>query len=223
MEFDFTLRGTQPLLMHADDVIQSDELMAWRKDPTNSGVSVAGDDRSPPWTWQTYLYHDGEHLAMPQECVMAALRNAGAKLPHKGKATFKSLSQSGLLIMSDYCEFRCNGELIPLASIVKFRDEPFAAHVDKARKLGFDLSIKRAKVNTSKHVRVRARFDDWSVSGQIAVSEPAITPEVLSRMFELAGKLSGIGDWRPSSPKSPGPYGMFTAELKPIGAKRRAG
>ena len=49
--------------------------------------------------------------------------------------------------------------------------------------------------------------------GVITVSEAAITDEVLEQLFEIAGRLVGLGDWRPSAPTSPGPYGMFNASL----------
>lgn len=222
MDYDFQLNGVMPLLMHADDVLAADDLGAWRKDPKNKSISVPGDDRSPPWTWQTYLYHDGEHLAMPQECLMAALRYGAAKITHKGQTTFKSMSQSGLLIGSDFGEFLCNDEPVSLAKVLAFRDEPFSRHMQGARDLGFDLSVKRAKVGTAKHVRVRPKFDNWSVRGTIAVNEPAITEGVLVQMFEIAGKLAGLCDWRPSA-KSPGPYGMFSAEVRAIKAARKAG
>ena len=48
------------------------------------------------------------------------------------------------------------------------------------------------------------------------VSEPAITAEVLGQMFYMAGRMAGLMDWRPSSPKSPGSYGMYTAKLKKL-------
>lgn len=222
MDYEFTLTGLTPLLMHADDVMESDALSVWRKDPKNKSLSVPGDDRSPPWTWQTYLYHDGGKLVVPQENMMAALRYAGAKIPWKGQTSFKALTQSGLVIGSDYCEFLCGGKPVPLAAVRAFRDEPFADHVTAARKLGFDLSVKRAKLDKSKNVRVRARFDDWAVRGTVAVSEPAITRDVLNQLFEIAGRLAGLGDWRPSAPKSPGPYGMFSADVKPLKAGRKS-
>lgn len=223
MDYDFTLTGTMPLLMHSDDVMASDELTAWRKAPVNKSISTPGDDRSPAWTWQTYLYSNGTHLAIPQECIMCALRHAGAKISSKGKSTFKALSQSGLLISSDYCRFENNGEQIPIESIVAFRERPFAEHIVECRKLGFDLLVKRAAVGTSKHIRVRPRFDNWSVKGSIAVSEPAITENVLNQLFELAGRYAGLCDWRPSSPKKPGPYGMFGSTIAPIKSLKKVG
>lgn len=54
----FELTGTTPLLMHADDVDAADALIEWRQKPDNKNISKPGDDRSPPWAWQTYLYRD---------------------------------------------------------------------------------------------------------------------------------------------------------------------
>jgi len=218
MDYQFRLKGTTPLLMHADDVEASDRLSEWRKKPANKSLSVPGDDRSPAWTWTAYVYHDAKHLAMPQETLMAALRYAGAKIPSKGKSTFKSMSQSGLLISSDYCTFLVDGEPISFDWIARLASDDtirFSDHVNEARKHGFDLSVKRAAVGKAKHVRVRPRFDTWEVHGQIRVSEAAITRDVLTQLFEIAGRLAGLGDWRPSAPSKPGPFGMFDAEILP--------
>lgn len=218
--YEFTLTGTMPLLMHRDDVEAADELMSWRKDPRNKSLSVPGDDRSPPWSWQTYVYHDGESLALPQQNIMTALRFAGAKVASKGKATFKSMSQSGLLIASDFCPFHCGGKLMAIETIAALRGLSFAEQKKAVRGLGFDLLVNRAKVGTSKHVRVRPKFPAWSVHGRVQVIEPAITTDVLRQLFALAGRYAGLCDWRPSSKESPGPYGTFTAEVEPIKARK---
>lgn len=97
-KFKFQMTGFMPLLMHADNIEGSDELQEWRRNPANKGVTVAGDDRSPGWTWQTYCYHDGENIVMPSENVMVALRQAGAQMILKKQKTFKEITQSGLLI-----------------------------------------------------------------------------------------------------------------------------
>lgn len=222
MEYEFTLTGRMPILFHADDVEAADELMKWRKAAENKSVSVAGDDRSPPWTWQTYLYHDGEHVAVPQENVMACLGKAGAMIPApKGKGSFKAASQSGLVILDEFCEFRSGGKQVSMASIGALTGLSFREQAEGAKKLGFRLLVKRATVGSSKHVRVRARFETgWTVSGVVDVMDPLITREVLAEMFEIGGKKVGLLDWRPGSPKKPGPYGTFRSEVKPLMAKK---
>jgi hypothetical protein len=102
-------------------------------------------------------------------------------------------------------------DLEALPPMSKFRD-----HVMHCRKLGFQLYAKRAPVGASKHVRVRPRFEKWEVTGRFKVSAAAqdsLDETMLSKLFVLAGEQSGLGDWRPSSPKSPGPFGQFKAAL----------
>lgn len=224
MEYEFRLTGRMPILFHADDVEAADQLMKWRKSAENKSVSVPGDDRSPPWTWQTYLYHDGTHVAVPQENVMACLGKAGAQIPSKGKSTFKAASQSGLVILDEYCEFRAaGGKQIAMADIAALSGLTFSEQAAAVQKLGFKLLVKRATVGSAKHVRVRAKFDaGWTVSGVIEVLDPLITRDVLAEMFEIGGKKVGLLDWRPGSPKKPGPYGTFRSEVKALATKKSA-
>lgn len=207
----FTLTGRMPLLMHADDVESADLLESWRKDPSNKNSSRAGDDRSPSWTWQTYCYSDGTHLAMPAENVMVALRQAGTQMILKKQKTFKEITQSGLLIATEYCEFFSNGKQVPVSAVDGLREKTFSEQRAGAKKLGFDLFIKRARVGTSKHIRVRPRFDKWEVRGMMHILKPELTFEVVQQLFDLAGSV-GICDWRPGC-KTPGPYGMFSSKV----------
>ena len=163
MIVNFVLTGSTPLLMHADDVEAADELKLWRDDKANKEASVAGDDRSPPWTWQTYLYTDGEHVSMPSENLMASLRAAAAKIPvpkgagSRAGETFKKMSQFGLIIATDHCRFVDGERQFAVADIHKLKNKSFSAQKEGVRSLGFDLSIKRAAVTTKKHVRVPAQ------------------------------------------------------------------
>jgi len=213
-KFKFTLTGLMPLLMHADSIEGSDELQEWRRDPTNKDVTVAGDDRSPTWTWQTYCYHNGQHIVMPSENIMVALRQAGSQIILKKQKTFKEITQSGLLVDGESCEFRCAGKQVKWIDILSLRDKTFSQQSAACKKLGFDLFAKRASVNKKKHVRVRPKFPVWSVSGEIMVLKPEITGDILKTLFELAGK-GGLGDWRPSG-KTPGPYGQADAVVTEI-------
>lgn len=218
MKYAFSLIGTNPLLMHRDDVEASDELQGWRKDPANKVASTAGDDRSPAWTWHTYLYSDGTHIAMPQDNIMAALRHAGSSVSGGGRTTLKAKSQTALLISDEFCSFTTKGKQITAASMAAMRGMDFKTQSNACRDLGFRLFVKRAKIGQAKHVRVRPRFDDWRVEGVIEVARYGDSDEIsfeqLKLLFDLAGRTAGLCDWRPSSKQSPGPYGQFRAELK---------
>lgn len=218
MRYQFTLTGTMPLLMHRDDVEASDTLEKWRKDPANKTASKAGDDRSPAWTWTTYLYDDGEHVAMPSDNIMVALRHAGAKMPSGKRGTLKAKSQTAILIPNEYCEFTTGGKQIAMSDITTIKQKDFTGQSDACRDLGFRLFLKRSKIGMAKHVRVRPRFDQWKISGFFDVARLGDTDEIsfeeLKVMFDLAGRTAGLCDWRPSSKQSPGPFGQFETELK---------
>lgn len=208
----FTLKGITPLLMHADDVEAASTLDEWRKAPGNKNVSVAGDDRSPAWTWQTYLYRNEDGMvAMPADNVMVALRQAGAKMILKKQTTFKAITQTGLLMTDETLEFTNGGKQISAAEFVEARDEKFTDQKKAVEKAGFELLIKRARLGTAKHVRVRPMFRSWAVSGVIQIMAPEITLDSLVMLFDLAGDV-GLCDWRPGC-KTPGRFGMFEASV----------
>jgi len=210
--FRFVLKGITPMLMHADDVEAASTLDVWRKAPSNKNSSVKGDDRTPPWSWQTYVYrNDKGNVALPADNLMVALRQAGGKVILKGQTSFKAITQSGLLITDETLDFTNGGSPVSIASFVSERDETFADQKKRAEKAGFELFVKRAVVGQNKHVRVRPMFRAWKVSGVIQILTPDITFENLKTLFDLAGDI-GLGDWRPGC-KTPGRFGMFEATV----------
>lgn len=216
--FEFTLTGIRPLLMHVDAVEWGDTLKAWQTDPDNKDISKAGDDRSPAWTWLGYLpFHDV--ASVPSSYISGALRDAGKTFKvGKGNKTYKQAAVSGVWLEAEFFPIvGPDGKPYPIAAIrEKLCDElSFPRHLEVVRRHGFNLDMRRAKVNNSKHVRIRPRFDNWKLVGTLEVPDTEALPaHVLTRLFEIAGK-GGIGDYRPSA-KSPGPFGVFSASLKPI-------
>jgi len=212
---EFVLTGVTPLLMHADDVDANDILTGWRKDPKNKSQSTPGDDRSPPWTWQTYWYLDDEGcMTIPSDNMLSCLCYAGGKIPLKKQETLKRLVASGIQMPSDFLEFRTNGEKVNVESFVNNRDEEFTAQLKRAKEMGFDLDKRRVTVGTAKHVRIRPKFKNWTLSGELILSSSEFTEDRLKQLFEIAGTAGGLGDWRPSAPKKPGRYGMFEAKVR---------
>jgi hypothetical protein len=216
--YNFHLKGLTSLLMHHDSIEGADELEQWRKDPRNKGVSRPGDDRTPPWTWMMHCCNDGKNIALPWEYIAKCCCVAGAKLSLSGKKTFKSATQSGIHWDQEFFDFLVCGKKVPWAAIERLRteDRTYAEQVKAVRELGFDLLAKRAGVNGKKHVRVRAKFENWEVNGQLQVTMPELNEEVMQQLFSLAGQHAGLGDWRPSAPKAPGPHGMFTAVVERV-------
>lgn len=216
LKMSYELTGVSPLLMHADDVELSDRVKEWQNAPENKDISVRGDDRSPAWLWHTYCYTDGRHITIPTDNISAAMLLAGATMILKGSKTYKEMSQTGLFLVEDHLPVLVHGAPIEVARIAELHDMSFAEQAQAVRELGFALFVKRAKVGSAKHVRVRPRFETWSVSGTLEILDKDLKPDTVRKMFEIAGFYKGLGDWRPSSPKRPGRFGRFEATLEVV-------
>ena len=217
--YKVTLTGTSPLLMHRDDISSSEAIKKWQIDPQNAEYSKAGDDRSPAWTWLGYSYHDDKIFGIDSDCLMTCLREGGSKVKTGKKSeTYKRQTQSGLMVEELLSPLYLDGKTVPW--------EPFKAlngvmdfdkHLSTAEEYGFELKVKRAKIGSGKHIRVRPMFRNWQVVTHISVIDvdvSGITQDVLQRILDCAGAMCGLCDWRPSSPK-PGQFGRFTALVEP--------
>lgn len=216
--YEVTITGKTPLLLHWDNIDWADEMDEWKSNPANKKNSKAGDDRTPAWRWIGSAYHDGAQLAIPSDNIMRCLMEGGAMVPvpgAKGNKTFKSQSQSGMAVAEPYWPIAGPAGLVPLQDVNALREsEDFKEHRARVRELGFELFVKRAKVGMSKHIRVRPRFNAWSISGRIHVWDEQITTDVLRDILTYGGQFKGLCDWRPGG-KTPGSYGMFEASVNP--------
>lgn len=215
-KYHVSLTSETPLLMHADNLEWADKMQAWQKAPDNKKRSVAGDDRTPAWRWLGNIYHDGRRVVLPSDNIMTALREGGSGVlvpGAKGNKTFKAQTQSGIIVLDDWPLLIAGAEVPygPIAALAQ--EEDFGEHVRAVEAMGFKLLRKRARVNQSKHVRVRPMFETWSVQGELLVVDDQLTIEALRDILGVAGSFKGVGDWRPSSPKSPGVFGRFTATI----------
>lgn len=212
-----TIRGVTDLLMHADSVAWADRITSWMSVPANAKMAeTKGDDRSPGFRWVGCLWADPTTgvVVIPALAVLSMLSAAGAGIKGKGRASLKSVAASGISIVAS-SPLLIRGKTIDSRPFFKMADAaqvPFPPYAEAALKAGFILDVRRASVGASKHIRVRPRFSDWSAEIRPSVNDPRITIDVLRTLFEEAGKFKGLGDWRPGSPKKPGPHGIFSVE-----------
>lgn len=54
-------------------------------------------------------------------------------------------------------------------------------------------------------MRTRPTFTDWKLKFELCFDDTGINPEALQEILELAGRITGLGDWRPK-------HGRFTVE-----------
>lgn len=210
------IKGLTPLLMHMDNIEWADQMEAWILEPGNKALTKAGDDRTPAWRWLGSLSHDNNIVTIPSEYIMRCVMAGAAQIPTgRGRATFKSQSQSGMLCPEFHWPLQLNGSAatIPMEGLEAFKTKKlFAEHAEGVKALGFSLFVKRAKVGQAKHVRVRPRFEQWATEGRMAILDDTITPKILGQILEIAGRYKGLGDWRPGG-KTPGQFGMFEATV----------
>lgn len=220
--YTLQITGKMPLIMHQDNIVYADALKTWRLVPENKRLSVAGDDRSPAHTWLGCLYHDGTVIAIPSDNLSRCFMESGASvLVPGGKSgkTFKSQTQSGMAFSEEFFPLLVDGATVPVKQFFELETErDFAKHIASANARGFELYVKRAKIGTSKHVRVRPRFHRWQFNATLVVWDDQITLDVLKDIARVAGDYKGLGDWRPSS-RTPGPYGRFDVSISSAGSR----
>ncbi len=68
------------------------------------------------------------------------------------------------------------------------------------------------KVTTSRVMRTRPLFRNWRVSFTITIEDGAtVNPGDVERALTTAGRMVGLGDWRPGSPRG-GRHGRFVLD-----------
>lgn len=215
-EYSFSISGVTSLILHHNNIVARDEMETKRK---RMKGGKAGDDRSPPESWKGYLYvsESTGNICMPTENLLACILAGGVKVKVGGKETLKTHSQRVAFDSLDYDLF-VNGKTIAWSDVEKI-DGEFHEHYQATQQLGFRLSVKPVTVGTSKHIRVRPMFSNWALSGRFSIDDDdanIMNLSTLRDLFSTSGRLAGLGDWRPSSPKKPGQYGRFIAEVNRV-------
>lgn len=136
-------------------------------------------------------------LYMPTENIMACLVNAGKKLKH-GRGSMKT-AVTGILMDN------------PLGYALDVPWNSYEEMYEDSR----TWFKKIVTVQSSKILRTRVLIPSWSFEVQAELEPDICTIEMLNSMLEVAGKLIGLGDWRPSS-GTPGSYGKFLAQAEKV-------
>lgn len=241
----FVITGETALIMHQDNIDGQTKIARWRNrmervsqaptantdapdvDPEMQILTwkTRGDDRVPAWTWTTYLYHDGSHIALPSANIQSAICKAAGRIADpNGRTKNKSLKNeavSCVVFNDEFPQFTINGDKVPVGPFLDLEEIDDGNRIDEHRtvceRYGFTIFIVRASIGGSKHVRVRPKFaaGTWAITGTLdLLDESKLSKKQLQDVFDVAGQVVGLGDWRPGSPKKPGPYGKFTCELK---------
>lgn len=74
----------------------------------------------------------------------------------------------------------------------------------------FDVDTRFVKVGTARVPRSRARIEKWSVELPVEFDEDLINDGAIRELLKIAGKVVGVGDYRPAT--GGGPFGRFEVQ-----------
>ena len=70
-------------------------------------------------------------------------------------------------------------------------------------------TVRRSGMTAAPDIRHRPEFVNWSCVLNVQYDVNQITLDQIVNLVSQAGFSSGVGDWRPSAPKSSGNHGMY--------------
>ena len=117
-----------------------------------------------------------DNICAKSSWIEGALVSSGAEFKFKGHKTYKTILQAGIYVDPD---------LIVLSN------------------QDWEIDSRRVKIQRASIMRSRPIFREWSLDFDIVITSPdLIQPAILKEILENAGKVKGIGDYRPK-------YGLF--------------
>lgn len=113
------------------------------------------------------------------------------------------------------CAGRKSGKMsakkIVSASVFNVDDKTTLINPDTGKPLTtWTVDTQPAVVNHGRIARSRPRLDRWGAIVTFAIDKAFINERQVLELFQLAGTLSGVGDYKPANT---GPFGQFEVEL----------
>jgi len=181
------ITGLSPLLMHSarfanplDPATKAHKALTSKRKKTDEDHEAI---QKSEWFGGLY-YSEKMGPFIPGVMVEACLFEA-AKMQKLGKSAKRSI-----IVLEDQIKLEYKGprDVEGLYSNVDFVD------------------VRAVKVQTSKLMRCRPKFNEWSGTFEIQFNPEQIEERDIIRILEDAGSLIGIGDYRPR-------FGKFTVEV----------
>lgn len=179
-EAKFNITGLTPLLQHST--------AGMSVEGTGTGLKSKSDNITGREEAELGCYRDTEgYIVMPTISFQRALYQAasGRKV---GKLTAR-LALAGVLLTREF---------------VRLVDE----HDDLVK--DFDVDTRFVKIGAARVPRSRARIENWSCELELEYDEDLINEEAIRGLLAIAGKVVGVGDYRPST--GGGPFGRFKVQ-----------
>ena len=187
MHYNVKVKGANAVLLHkysAASVSEPKTRLTTGKDSVNY---------ADEWIKGTYLNLEGQ-VIMPWTNIFACMFD-GSKGFKKGKTAFTRIIYTSLA-------------LTDLEPLVLFNGKPITIQMIKEN----DWLNSTGAVVTGRRIdRIRTAIPEgYEISFGISTKpNNVLSSEDIRTILDNAGLQAGLGDWRPSAPKKPGPYGTF--------------
>lgn len=79
-------------------------------------------------------------------------------------------------------------------------------HPDGTPITTWDIDVRRALIGKAGVLRARPRIEKWAAVVPFEIDTEMISPALVEELLNLAGRLIGVGDYRP---EKSGPFGRF--------------
>lgn len=144
---------------------------------------------------------------------------AAAKVYKNGNGTFYILSESfrsAIIGKGGAASGRKIGKRTAISSCsaglftIEPRLELLNPETEKPLKK-YEIDTRRAVIGNAGVLRSRPMFPKWMVKVPFEIDDDWVTVQIALDLLQIAGKVSGVGDFRP---QRKGSFGRFTAELE---------
>jgi hypothetical protein len=193
------IEGISPLILHngqtsdpLSPVTKAVQRLTAKRKKTDEDHEILSREE---WFAGLYLSHDLEitenGFQAPKEARVVLTMDMLQAMILRGarKNKLGPLASAGILVVED--------------AELHYADEPQINELVAQKKYVFRRSV---RVNQARVMRTRPRFMPWSATLKLSISPEVIDVSQVLDCLRSAGRLVGLGDWRP---EKSGPYGRF--------------
>ena len=178
--YNITITGITPLLMNRPSQLEI----------SDKSKDVKRETKNPKEICEGKLYSDAEErIYLPSTWFRGALVEAGKQKKMGGKGSSKATYSKAV------------GSSVSI--------EPFEILLKKPSWEVFSI-LAVNPTTRGRNILHRPQFKKWEVDMQVVFEEDQIEPSVMKELFDIAGKMVGVGDWRPAKK---GMFGKFQVTL----------
>lgn len=186
--FMVRLENVSPMLMNPATEELLNDLEFGAKGRGNVNKDISSKEKAE----RKIIRNEDGQIGIPAEYLFSCLREAGRHVPYTAKGKISTKESTLLPAFLDIKEL-----------FFPFENQDAEWKVDRRK------GMLRSSATPVAVTIVRPRFDKWSCQLTIEVDtnkETGIAPEKIRELFDKAGKMIGLGDFRPAKN---GVFGRF--------------